>query len=420
MFGKMFKKSIPFLACVIPLLAGGRLVAQDAPAEVPICDLASNPLSFDGKLIRLRGTLSVNFEDFSLDTSNCNPDQGIWLAFGGDVPGIVPSTANDSSRKPGADINVRGVAYQIKKDDSFRRLYALITARDGDEPAYHVTTTLTGAFFGEQIELPGGRHYVGGYGHLGCCALLVITEVSGVDSVPAADLNVRGTVRGPDGRPMRGFVVYDDTIGGIPPERQQTATNERGEFSFSNSGEVLRFEDPRYRPVALPVKPGGASVLVRLEPAQRSDWVVFPCPQGNAASRVGFSVTFSLPPTMDSDLLSEADLPFQLQFVFPQGGSPSEAELIITNDPDEAAVHSSSVATHAQGGPQQRWIKNGAGTVIGIDSRVELRHGSVYPNGGFFRESRFWDHDIASYTVERNELPGTLDRIIDSACIAKW
>ena len=47
-----------------------------------------NPRAFDGKPIRVRGTLNVHFEDFSLGLGNCDTRQGIWLAFGGDVPGI--------------------------------------------------------------------------------------------------------------------------------------------------------------------------------------------------------------------------------------------------------------------------------------------------------------------------------------------
>jgi hypothetical protein len=62
--------------------------------------LARNPRAFDGKLLRVRGTLNVEFEDFSLGIRNCETKQDIWLAFGGDVPGIVASTMNDSFRQP--------------------------------------------------------------------------------------------------------------------------------------------------------------------------------------------------------------------------------------------------------------------------------------------------------------------------------
>ncbi len=98
-------KQLPAVLVIAGFLGAPRLAAvQAGPIDVPGCDLAKNPATFDGKLIRVHGTLSVRFEDFSLDIPNCNTRQGIWLAFGGDVPGIVASTVNDIARKPGSDI----------------------------------------------------------------------------------------------------------------------------------------------------------------------------------------------------------------------------------------------------------------------------------------------------------------------------
>jgi hypothetical protein len=175
-----------------------------------VCDLAKHPNSFDRKMIRARGTRNVEFEDFSLAISDCDTRQEIWLVLGGDVPGIVASTVNDTVRKPGVDIEVNGVSYGIKKDESFRRLYALISARHGDKSPYPVTATLTGALCpGEKSKLADGPTVFEGYGHVRCCSLLVITQVGDGESVPPANLNVSGTVSGPDGKPVQGFVVID-------------------------------------------------------------------------------------------------------------------------------------------------------------------------------------------------------------------
>jgi hypothetical protein len=390
-------------------------LAQESQIEVSVCDLARDPKSFDGKTVRVRGTLNVDFEDFSLDTPNCDTQQGIWLAFGGDVPGLTPSTANDMVRKPGTNIRVEGVSYAIKKDDNFRRLYALIAARHGDRPAFRVTATLTGAFVaGLLTTWPSGLTVFAGYGHLGCCALLVITEVSEVDSVPPANLNVRGTVLRPDGNPAAGLVVFNDILGGSPPERQQTTTDDKGEFAFSNSGQLLRFEDPRYRPIAFPVEPGGSPVRVRLEDAEGSDWVVPPCSQVAASqTRIGFSVLFALPSIMDSDRFDDDAYNVHHYSVFARGSDPSEGELMISMVSERTGDHSSDVGLLRS---QQRWIKDSAGNVMGIDSRTRPR------SGGRSRQAFFWDHDIAGYWSKNQVtlLSGILDRIIDSACIAKW
>ena len=411
----MFKRLIPFLVFMALFFTGNGVSAQESPIQVSVCDLARDPKSFDGKPIRVRGTLNVDFEDFSLDTPNCDTQQGIWLAFGGDVPGLTPSTANDMVRTPGSNIRVDGMPYGIKKDDNFRRLYALIAALHGDKPAFRVTTTLTGTFFaGRLTTWPSGLTIFAGYGHLGCCSLFVITEVSDVDSVPPANLNVRGTVLGPDGKPAAGFVVFDDILGGSPPERQQTTTDDKGEFAFLNSGQLLRFEYPRYRPIALPVEPGGSPVRVKLEDARRSDWVVPPCDQVAASqTRIGFSILFALPSTMASDRFDDDADNVHHYTVFPRGGDPFEGELMISMASERMGDHSSDVGLSRS---QQRWIKDSAGNVIGMDSRTRPR------SGGRSRGAFFWDHDIAGYWSKNQAtlLEGTLDRIIDSACIAKW
>jgi len=110
----MSKRLLQFVAFVGVLLFHSWFIRRKIRWKCR-CDLARNPKAFDGKLIRVRGTLNVHFEDFSLGIRNCDTEQGIWLAFGGDVPGIVTSMANDNVRKPGVDIKVNDVPYGIKK-----------------------------------------------------------------------------------------------------------------------------------------------------------------------------------------------------------------------------------------------------------------------------------------------------------------
>jgi hypothetical protein len=405
----MSKRLFRFAAFAGLLCVPRSVYAQENPVEVPACDLARNPKAFDGKLIRVRGTLSVHFEDFSFGIRNCGTQQGIWLAFGGDVPGIVASTVNDSLRKPGSDIKVNGVSYGIKEDDSFRKLYALIAARHGDKPDYSVTATLIGMFFaGEESRTAKGVVDFVGYGHLGCCALLVITQVSDVESVPRANLNLRGVLIGIDGKPVEGFTVFDDVLGGTPPERQKTVTNKQGEFAFPNSGQQLRFENPSYRPIALTVEPGGTPIRVRLQDAKHSDWVIPAFGEANSSSRMGFSVLFALPKTMESSPLDNDDM--QSVFVYPRGGEPASAELIISSSSDEITDAADSLDSERF---EERWVKDSAGNVVGMDARGRMKH------GGYWRTAVFSGRDTASYRLQSGKQPNALDQIIDSACIAK-
>lgn len=405
----MLKRLIPFLAFVSPLLLLGTVRAQELPKELSVCELARAPKSFDGKLIRVRGTLSVHFEDFTL-VEDCQLHQGIWLAFGGDVPGIVPSTINDNIRKRGVDVRIKGVSYRIQKDDNFRRLYALIAARNGNEPAYSATATLTGVFFaGHKIKLPDGQVRFMGYGHLGCCSLFVITRVANVDSVSPAELTVRGAVLQPDGRPAAGFVVTNDVRGGTPPQRQQTTTNDKGEFEFYNSGQILRFGNPEYRPVALFVETTVSPIDVKLEDAKRTNWVVRACTQtGAREKRVGFSVLFTLPKTIK---YKRVDFGWRHSYsVFPNGKESYVGLIISHHNDDRAAEHISSVG---YGQTEQRWFTDSTGAIVGIESWGHERDGTLWQN------ALFWTGDNARYNQESANDATALDRIIESACFAK-
>jgi hypothetical protein len=383
--------------------------APAGPVDVPGCELARRPKAFAGKMIRVRGTLSVHFESFSLDIPDCDAHQGIWLAFGGDVPGIVPSTANDTVRRPGSDLKVNGVSYGIKKDVNFWRLYALIAARHGDRRDYKVTATLTGTLFGEEVRGSTGEVLsLGGYGHLGCYALLVITRVSDVESAPPANLNVHGVVTGIDGQPVEGFTVIDDVLGGSPPGRQTTVTDKQGEFAFSNSGQALRFESPDYRPMTLAVETGGPEIHVRLEAAKHSDWIIPACKEPHSADRVGFSVRFALPKAMESESSKNDDR--QSIFVYPHGASSPEADLIIYRILDATTEQPDSLDSESY---EERWIKDEAGRVLGTDARGRLRTGEPW------RTAVFLARNIASYRLGAGKPASTLDNIIDSACVAR-
>jgi hypothetical protein len=402
----MWKRTLMLFAS---LFVSGHARAQDNHVDVPLCDLSAHPKAFDQRTIRVRATLSVYFEDFSLSVKNCSVQQGIWLAFGGDVPGIVVSMVNDNFRKPGTNLQVNGTSYGMVKDENFRRLYALIAAVHGSKPAYRVTATLTGTFLaGEESRVANGKSFLGGYGHLGCCSLLVITRVSNVVSFPPADLNVAGTVFRPDGKPFPGFLVLDDVLGGSPPQRQTATADSKGNFRFSDSGQLLRFEDPNYRPLALPVETGNPSVRVKLEDTKNSDWVLEPCRQNDSANRIGFSVWFTMPSSMESEAFdAEGTRSF---FVFPHGSSAPEAEFIVSSSADQAQESTAAVASVWS---EERWIKNDSGKVVGIDARGRRRRGERW------RTATFFGHDAAGYNLRLSKPTTDLDAILNSACTTR-
>jgi len=408
----MLKRLVPIITCTVLLLVGRPARAQTTPQEVSFCKLANDPKSFDGKMIRVRGTVSDEFEDFSLFAEGCHTQQGIWLAFGGDVASNVPSTVNDIHRTPGTELKVNGVSYGIEKDENFRKFYALITAERGDKATYRVTATLIGAFLaGEQHKTPSGESIFMGYGHLGCCSLFVITKVSEVESVPPASLNLRGTVLGPDGKPMEGFSVVNEVAGGQP---QQTTTDAGGHFKFSDAGSVLLFKDPRFRPVILTVEPGSTPVRVSLQDATLSNWIVPACQSvGGSDGRIGFSALFKLSAGLESSPFDDDGI--KSYFVFPHGSEPVEVKFVISTGtgPVTEETNGSVASKWSDKWSKRRWIKDVEGKIIGMDSRGQLE------NGEYWRQAIFLDRDSAYYSVRSHAVARSMNQIIDSVCIAK-
>jgi hypothetical protein len=398
-----------FFLCGVFLL-GANLAFAQAPLETSLCAVSKDPKAFDGKNIRVKGTFHVSFESFTVFAKGCEAKSAVWVAFGGDVPGIVTSLANDNVRRPGVDVTVDGAPYGIKKDDNFRRLYALLAARHGEEAMYRVTATVTGVFLsGDEQKGGDGKARFGGYGHLGCCSLLVIQEVGGASSVPSATMEAHGVVLDPKGKPLAGFKVFDDVLGGLPPQRQESVTDEHGQFRFTNSGQLLRFEDPQYRPVALPIEPGGAAVSVRLQEARRSDWTIPPCSERNGNSKlIGFAVRYEISPGMDYQRNDEKGEIPSSYFVFPSGGEPLNPELAIFR---EGAVIPDDAYLGARWS-EQRWIRDQDGKIVGRDSRGRSK------NGERWRTAIFFENDSAVYRIKTGARTAVIDKIVDSACIA--
>jgi hypothetical protein len=173
------------------------------PPTVAFCDLLSNPQAFDGQWIQVRGRVSVAFEDFSLRESDCDRPltRSIWLAYGGDQESPITYCCGDHTRLPGKDISVHGRTVPLLRNAAMEDFVAKVAARRkqrvNGEPCdssicnfYNVSATIVGLFF---FAPNNPRNPQGGYGHLGCCHLLVIHRVSEVSAeptpVPSDDTN---------------------------------------------------------------------------------------------------------------------------------------------------------------------------------------------------------------------------------------
>ena len=162
--------------------------AAQTVQDVSLCELRQHGADFDHKLVRVRGTADLAFESFVLYNPECKKTNStpVWLTFGGDVSDIAVYCCGDHSRRPGHNIQIDGQPVSMLKDAAFEQFYKLARASrnrmpDGEPCAsdchfYKVSATLTGLFLAEKNT--ANEHV--GYGHLGCCGLLVIERVEEV------------------------------------------------------------------------------------------------------------------------------------------------------------------------------------------------------------------------------------------------
>ena len=111
---------------------------------------------------------------------------------------------------------------------------------------------------------------------------------------------------------------------------------------------------------------------------------------------------------MESSPFNSDDM--QSVFIYPRGGKPTSAELIISRSSDEIIDAADSLDSEQF---EERWGKDSVGNVVGMDARGRMKR------GGYWRTAVFSGHDTESYQLQSGKQPNALDQIIDSACIAK-
>jgi hypothetical protein len=161
------------------------------PQEVNVCDIVKEPERFNGKMIPVRGRISIAFEDFELSAAHCAQQGrgGIWLEYGRG-PKSQPTTWCCGDMTP------RDKMALVQNQDfrSFHRFLAeqrrVKGCYEGQCYVYDVTATITGRLDAVKSEVGrNGRGVCDGFGHFGVfCARLVIQKVSDVVADRATEL----------------------------------------------------------------------------------------------------------------------------------------------------------------------------------------------------------------------------------------
>ena len=145
-------------------------------------------------MVRFKGRLEFEFEGHNVDDTACASPllhTGIWWTYGSESL-LAPAPEKE---------HIESLISPVLRNSEFDKFQALTHAHrllrpDGQScnshracAYYGVVATYTGRFFAGKV-MPG-RTRAGGFGHMGCCHLFVIEQISDVNakrtSVPEED-----------------------------------------------------------------------------------------------------------------------------------------------------------------------------------------------------------------------------------------
>jgi hypothetical protein len=146
-----------FLLSVCAMAAVTSLSAQTI--DTTVCDILSNPPSFDGKIVRVKGTVVSGFDEFAIKDSNCKqPVNVIWLAYPEGTKAKAGSTAlvqlQLAKNSSGTAVMPSRSAVRLDKNKDFKQFDSLLsTPYKGAAMClgcnrYSVAATLTGRLDG--------------------------------------------------------------------------------------------------------------------------------------------------------------------------------------------------------------------------------------------------------------------------------
>ncbi|MDE3150270.1 MAG: hypothetical protein KGL37_12445 [Acidobacteriota bacterium] len=185
--------------CILVLfLFTAACVLQAQAVDTTVCDVLSNPKSFDGKIVRIKGTVAAGFDQFMIKGGNCGQHvNGIWLSYpqgskgkAGPVAVVELQPARNFSGKFQPE---QRQAIKLVKDKSFKQFDSLLSQPHQKGVGlclgctrYEVTATLVGRLDGVEDaslrrDASGKIIGFGGFGNLNAFpARLVLQSVSDV------------------------------------------------------------------------------------------------------------------------------------------------------------------------------------------------------------------------------------------------
>jgi len=153
----------------------------EEPEKVTVCQLKNDPPAYNHKLIEVEGFVASDFEDFTFFDPTCRSNLDLWLEYGGKTNsntmfccGSTPNTQHPQ------DLVVEGISIPLLNNKEFKE-FDRQTRQPyrADRKGNVIHAIVIGRFFAGQKQTYRNGAW-GGYGHMGCCSLLVIQEIKSV------------------------------------------------------------------------------------------------------------------------------------------------------------------------------------------------------------------------------------------------
>ncbi|HSZ61789.1 MAG TPA: hypothetical protein VK828_08320 [Terriglobales bacterium] len=232
-------------------------LAAEIP-DVSVCEILAKPESFDGKTVRVKGTVTAGFDEFAVKDASCNqPINAIWLAYPEGTKGKAGPAAfvqlqlghNNNAAAP----TPSRASVKLDKDKEFKQFDSLLSSpyKAGGMCLgcirYQVTASLVGRLDGVNeagvVRDKAGKFVsANGYGNLNLYrARLVIQTVSDVSareidySRVSASTKDDSTRESPSGDPV---AAAHQAAHAFSPGSQAANQVERAAAAYGKEGEA--------------------------------------------------------------------------------------------------------------------------------------------------------------------------------------
>jgi hypothetical protein len=207
------------------LILGLGVCLHAQATDTTVCDVVKNPASFDGKMVKITGTVVAGFDEFIIEDAkdpNCGFQvDGIWLSYPQGTKGkagpMAMVTVQPARNFSGKFTPPTRAAVTLQKDKDFKQFDSLLSQthqKGANEclgcPRYHVTATLVGrldavADASIQRDASGKITSFGGFGNMNAYpARLVLQSVTEVTPKEIDYSKIDDAVKGDFGPPPGG------------------------------------------------------------------------------------------------------------------------------------------------------------------------------------------------------------------------